>query len=77
MILCQAITQTMHYDNWLLERWQEKCWELSPTLKQFTPPMLQPKHMVFAPNDDPMQIDKIWFKPFIEHEKQCQHANNL
>jgi hypothetical protein len=25
--------------------------------------MLQPKHMVFARNDDPMQIDKTRFKP--------------
>jgi hypothetical protein len=38
--------------------------------------MLQPKHMVFAHNDDPMQIDKTWFKPFIEHEKQCWRVNN-
>jgi hypothetical protein len=41
------------------------------------PPMLQPKHMVFAPNDDPMQIDKTQFKPFIEQEKQRWHVNNL
>jgi hypothetical protein len=31
--------------------------------------MLQLKHMMFAHNDDPMQIDKTWFKPFTEHEK--------
>jgi hypothetical protein len=33
------------------------------------PPMLQPKHMVSAPNHDPMQIDKKQFKPLTEHEK--------
>jgi hypothetical protein len=25
--------------------------------------MLQPKHIMSAPNDDPMQIDKTQFKP--------------
>jgi hypothetical protein len=39
--------------------------------------MLQPKHMVFTPNDDPMQIDKKKFKPLIKQEKQCQHVNNF
>jgi hypothetical protein len=34
------------------------------------PPMLQPKHMLFAPNDDPMQINKTRFKLLTEHEKQ-------
>jgi hypothetical protein len=33
--------------------------------------------MVFALNDDPMQIDKTWLKPLIEQEKQCWHVNNL
>jgi len=33
--------------------------------------------MVFAPNDDPMEIDHTWFKPLIEQEKQRQHVNNL
>jgi len=41
------------------------------------PPMLQLKHIGFAPNDDPKQIDKTRFKPLIEQEKQCQHVNNL
>jgi 6-phosphogluconolactonase/glucosamine-6-phosphate isomerase/deaminase len=41
------------------------------------PPMLQPKHVVFTSNDDPMQIDKTRFKPLIEHEKQCQRINNF
>jgi hypothetical protein len=33
--------------------------------------------MVFAPNDDPMQIDKTRFKPLIEQEKQRQHVTYL
>jgi len=27
------------------------------------PPMLQPKHMVSTPNENPMQINKTQFKP--------------
>jgi hypothetical protein len=56
--LNQAIAQAMHCDNQLFERQHEKRWESSPTLKQFSPPMLQPKHTVSTPNDDPMQINK-------------------
>jgi len=41
------------------------------------PPMLQPKHMVSTPNDDPMQIDKTQFKPLTKQDKQHQHVNNL
>ncbi len=33
--------------------------------------------MVFAHNDNPMQIEKTWFKPFTKHEKQCWCVNNL
>jgi hypothetical protein len=62
-ILNQAITQAMRCDNQFLEHRQEKCWESSSTLRQFTPPMLQPKHMVSTPNDDPMQINKTQLKP--------------
>ncbi len=54
--LSQAIAQVVHYDNLLFEHWQEKHWEPSPPLR--SPPMLQPKHMVSTPNDDPMQINK-------------------
>jgi hypothetical protein len=43
----------MRYDNRLFECQQKKHWESSPTFKQFMPPMLQPKHMVSTPNDDP------------------------
>jgi len=75
--LNQAIMQVMRYDNQPFECQQDKCWEPSPTLKQFTPPMSQPKHMVFAPNDDPMQIDKTQFKPLIKREKQHRHVKNL
>jgi hypothetical protein len=39
--------------------------------------MLQPKHMMSTPNDDPMQIDKTQFKPFIEQKKQHRRINNL
>jgi hypothetical protein len=39
--------------------------------------MLQPKHMVFTPNDHPMQIVKTQFKPLTKQEKQCWHVNNL
>jgi hypothetical protein len=77
MTLSQAIMQVVRCDNQLFECQQEKCWESSPTLKQFTPPMLQPKHMVFAPNDNPMQIDKTRLKPLTKQEKQCQRVNNL
>jgi len=77
MTLSQIITQIVCCDNWLCECVHDKCWESSPTLKQFMPPMLQPKHMVFAPNDNPMWINKTWFKPLTKQEKQCQHANNL
>jgi hypothetical protein len=56
--LNQVIAQAMHCDNLIFEHRQEKCWEPLPTLKQFTPPMLEPKHMVSTPNDDYMQIDK-------------------
>jgi hypothetical protein len=31
--------------------------------------------MVFAPNDDLMQIDKTWFKP--KQDKQRRRVNNL
>jgi hypothetical protein len=55
--LSQAITQAVHCDE-LFEHRQKKHWEPSPTWKQFTPPMLQPKYIVSAPNDNPMQIDK-------------------
>jgi hypothetical protein len=41
------------------------------------PPMLQHKHIVSTPNDDPMQIDKKRFKPLTKHEKQRRHVNNL
>jgi hypothetical protein len=34
------------------------------------PPIVQPKHMVCVPNDDPMQIDKTQFKPLTKQEKQ-------
>ncbi len=77
MTLSQTNCSSCVFDNQFFEHWQDKCWELSPTLKQFMPPMLQPKHMVFAPNDDPMQINKTWLKPFIEQDKQCWHVNNL
>jgi len=63
MTLSQTIAQVIHYDNQFFEHQQKKRWEPSPTLKQFTSPMLQPKHMVSAPNDDPLQIDKTQFKP--------------
>ncbi len=68
MTLNQAIMQAMHCDNQLFERQQKKHWEPSPTLKPFMPPMFQPKHMVSTSNDNPMQINKTQFKPFIEHE---------
>jgi hypothetical protein len=77
MTLSQAIVQTMHCDNQLFDHWQEKCWESSSLLKQFPTPMLQPKHMVFAPNDNLMQINKTWFKPLTKQEKQCPHVNNF
>ncbi len=77
MTLKQAIAQTMRCDNRPFECWQEKHWEPSPTWRQFTPPMLQPKHMVPTPKDNPMQIDKSRFKPFTKHEKQCWFVNNF
>jgi hypothetical protein len=52
--LSQAIVQVVRCDNQLFEHQQEKLWEPSPTLRPFMPPMLQPKHMVYAFNDDPM-----------------------
>jgi len=67
----------VHCDNRLFEHWQEKHWEQSPTLKQFMPPMLQPKHMVFAPHDDLMQIKNRWFKSPIRQEEQYWHVNNI
>jgi hypothetical protein len=56
---------------------KKKHWEPSPTWRQFMPPMLQPKYIMSAPNDNPMQINKTWFKPLTKHEKQCWHVNNL
>jgi hypothetical protein len=41
------------------------------------PPMLQPKHRVSTSNDNPVQINKTQFKPFIEQENQCWSVNNL
>jgi hypothetical protein len=71
----QAIAQVVHYDSWFFEHQQEKHWEPSPTLR--SPPMLQPKHVVSTPNDDPMQISKTWFKPLTNENKQRWHVNNL
>jgi hypothetical protein len=38
--LSQVIVQVVHCDNQLVECRQKKHWELSPTLRPFTPPML-------------------------------------
>ncbi len=40
MTLSQVIVQVVHCDIRFFECGQEKSWELSQTLKQFTPPML-------------------------------------
>ncbi len=75
--LSQVIVQVVRCDNRFFECRQVKRQEPSPTLRQFTPPLLQPKHMVSAPNDNPMQIDKTQFKPFTKQEIQSQRLNNF
>jgi hypothetical protein len=67
----------MHCDSRFFECRQEKRWEPSQTLKQFMPPMLQRKHIMSTPNDDPMQIDKTRFKPLTKQDKQRQCVNNF
>ncbi len=37
--LSQAIAQAVSCDNRFFEHRQDKCWEPSPTLRQFIPPM--------------------------------------
>jgi hypothetical protein len=61
----QVITQAIHCDTYIFERHQEKGWEPLLIQKKFTAPM--PSQLVLlTTKDDPMQIDEMKFKPFIE-----------
>jgi hypothetical protein len=49
---------------------QQKSFALLTTQKSFSPSM-QTQSSTTSPKDDPMQIDKTKFKPFMEQKKQC------
>jgi len=62
------IAQVVQCDNKLFEWCQEKHWKLSPFQKYFMAITPSPP-MAFTPKDDPMWINKTWFKPFMEQIK--------